>query len=175
MTTDAKPFPARYFTAEIRIDAEREYQRLRDQLRLFEKARDRDELRRAIDKSAFDCRQATKLYLLAKEQHDLFTKIEQPKAEAVMMRTALASLEKMREAGDIKKAPTEKMIEDFVIRNLPQWEELRHKAIELAMIRDDLHAFADAWDARRSDLRRLADLLMMGENKYEPPKDEPPA
>lgn len=176
MTTDAnaKPFPTRYFVAEIRIDAEREYARLRDQLRLFEKARDRDELRRAIDKCEYDCRQAHKLYLLAKEQHDIYTKIDVPKAEAQMRRVALASLEKMRAAGEIKKAPTEAMVDEFMIRNLDEWEAAQRKKIELGMIKDDLKCFADAWDNRRADLRKMAELHMMSDNRYEPPKDEPP-
>jgi hypothetical protein len=174
MTTDVKPFPDRYFVAEIRINAEQEYQRLRDQMRLFEKARDRDELRRAIDKVAYDARRANQLYLLAKEQHDLFKKVDLPKAEAQMMRTALASLEQMKANGEIKKAPTGDMIKEFVKRNLPEWEELHRREIELSMIKDDLKCFAEMWDGRRSDLRRLADLLMMGSNVYEPPKDDKP-
>jgi hypothetical protein len=169
---DATPFPARYFTAEIRIDAEKEYARLKDQLRLFEKARDADELRRALDKVAHDARQAQKLYLLAKEQYDLFVKIDQPKAEAIMRRTALASLEQMREKGEIKKAPTEAMIEDFMIRNLPEWEEVQRKHVELGMIRDDLRCFAEMWDGRRADLRKMCELHMMNANKYEPERPD---
>lgn len=166
-------FPTRFFTTEIRIDPEREYTRLKDQMRLFEKARDHDELRRALDKVAHDCRQANKLYLLAKEQHKLFKQIELPKAEAVMRRTALASLEKMKADGEIKKAPTEAMVEDFMRRNLPEWEAMQRREIELEMVKDDLKCFADMWDGRRADLRKLCELHMMNVNKYEPPKDEP--
>lgn len=153
-------YPTRFLVAEIRVDVEREYTRLRDKMRLLDKATDKEALRRALDQIAYDARQANKLYLLARERWELFKAIEHPKRVAGLRKAALQHLEQLREEGKLKKAPTEKMIEDHMIYNLDEYAEIEQERIELEMIMNDLKCFAEMWDGRRADVRRLAEMEM---------------
>ena len=132
----AAEYPSRFLVAEIRVDVEREYTRLRDKMRLLDKATDKESLRRALDQIAYDARQANKLYLLAREWWEIFRSIEHPKRIAGLRKAALQHLEQLRAEGKLKKAPTEKMIEDHMIYNLDEYAEIEGERIEREMIID---------------------------------------
>ena len=165
-------FPATWFNAQLEINYQQEYERLKAQLQANQpRLLDRQLLRRALDHCAHDAFIANVLFIAAKRQYETFKGVTHPQRVSALRKAALQHFEEERAAAidaetkaaavegrEVRpkpKAPTEKMVEDHMIFNLPEWGELEKQEIDLQAVMLALKSFAESWVSRCVDIRRL--------------------
>lgn len=165
--TEAKSFGEAlvFFRREFDIDIRAAYDRLKSVGKLSKQdLRDRFRLSEAINESAENSLLATRIYMKAKKERELF-RIEFHRAKRNLTKVATERIERwLKDMGSRKKQITTAMLDEEICANddtRQEYDLLVQKQEELREMVANLKTLADEWGSRKSTLQTQAGLLKM--------------